>query len=75
MICGELLLWASCQKGRPRAASIVSEGVEIIKDDIPVRMANNTLKALPNSALLDSMKEDDGGFPLLFGPEEGSSDP
>ena len=46
------------------------KGVETVKDEMSVIMANKITKVLLTSVFPNRMKEDDGGFPLLFVPDE-----
>ena len=49
------------------------EGVETIRDEMSVTIANEIMKVLLSSVF--RMTENDGGFPLLFVPDEGFDDP
>ena len=51
------------------------KGVEIVKNEMSVIMANKITKVLLTSVFPNRMKENDGGFPLLFVPDEDLGDP
>ena len=51
----------------------IGEGVEIIRDETSVTMANEIMKVLLSSVFRRT--ENDGGYPLLFVPDEGLDDP
>lgn len=51
----------------------IVEGGETIRDEMSVTMANEVMKVLLSSVF--RMTENDGGFPLLFVPDEGFDDP
>jgi len=53
----------------------IGEGVETVKDEISVTTANEITKALLTSVFPTRVKEDDGGFLLLFAPDEDLRDP
>ncbi|KAI9710168.1 MAG: hypothetical protein M1812_007499 [Candelaria pacifica] len=53
----------------------IGEGVETVKDEISVTTANEITKILLTSVFPTRVKEDDGGFLLLFVPDEDSGNP
>ena len=53
----------------------IGKGVETIKDEMSIIMANNITKVLLTSVFPNRMKENDGRFPLLFVPDEDLGDP
>ena len=53
----------------------IGEGVRRFKDEISVAAANEITKVLLTSVFPNRMKEADGGFPLLFTPDEDVGDP
>ena len=60
---------------KPSLGVKIGKGVETMKDEMSIIMANNITKVLLTSVFPNRMKENDGRFPLLFVPDEDLGDP